>query len=505
MTRPTFAALALLLAAGLSVGCSGGDEDAPPAFSLEGEAAELYALDIDANEEPIADEEEVTFDEEGDVVLPGDPAADEENPLADDEEEEASIETLSLSPLVGPGEIPGAEFRGTVASRKCRLNGQNVPGCRCVWSPLNCQVPNTQKGRNRYLPPAFEAEMNKRVSALRATGQKVTSPVDGGKWHVAAGTTLYDGTGVPRGRVVAANGLPPAPGNPNNVCITWAGPDGVAFAPAPGTCAKINFGAKKRIRPAGGAEQTFVYAFNVLIDVGPTGLDVSGWIPLAAIEGGDRELLRKMPTAATRRITRASSFASTGYVIKSARDYGQDPATFSAGNLPAWSRAKVALGEGSKKVGDYVLRDGNVWNLAYNTPGVGGVATDTFIVPHDTLSFRRVKSTRARPTLVRVKVYDSPMKSLVFAYGAVKTTTGERFGWAALPAIKKGRVASGAVSRDVTESCKGKADGTYCAEYAAIAGYTCRGGRVTASLLCDAPTTKCKGPSPDGAKLVCDL
>lgn len=41
----------------------------------------------------------------------------------------------------------------------------------------------------------------------------------------------------------------------------------------------------------------------------PTGLDVSGWIPLAAIVPPDLEALRTKPTAAGRKIMRAESFS----------------------------------------------------------------------------------------------------------------------------------------------------------------------------------------------------
>lgn len=138
------------------------------------------------------------------------------------------------------------------------LNGKTVPGCACKASPLNCQVPNGQTGRNRYLPLAFATVMAQRVNAIRAAGQKVASPVDGGKWHVAEGTRVYDGAGKLRGRLAAPGELPADPAKPKNVCITWADPSSLAFTTAPGMCAKINFGGKKRMAPDGGPEGTYV-------------------------------------------------------------------------------------------------------------------------------------------------------------------------------------------------------------------------------------------------------
>jgi hypothetical protein len=180
-----------------------------------------------------------------------------ENPLFDDEEEEAQIETLSVSPLISPGQLPNGE-KVTTLSRgpwKCVLAGRTVAGCACKASPLNCQVPNVQPGRNRYLPASFASEMATRVAALKAAGEKPRSPVDGGKWHVAANTRVFDGAGKLRGRLASPGELPDDPGKPKNICITWAAPTGLGVAPAPGMCAKINFGGKKRMAPEGGIER----------------------------------------------------------------------------------------------------------------------------------------------------------------------------------------------------------------------------------------------------------
>jgi hypothetical protein len=189
--------------------------------------------------------------------------------------------------------------------------------------------------------------------------------------------------------------------------------------------------------------------------------------------------------------------------LKSAVDWQQTPSTFSTNKLPAYALSKVAPGPAaSKKVGDYLLKDGNVWNLAYNTPGVGGVGTDTFIVDHQKLGFRRVRSTAARATLIRVKVYGNPSKrSMIFAYGSV----AGRFGWVALDAIKTGTVttASTGAGADFNGYCTGKADGTYCNETTSILGYICRGGEIAQALQCASPNTVCDGPSPDGMSLVC--
>ena len=519
----SIAALACLVTLPV-VACST-SSDEPPAFANDPagierarENATLAELDIDPATEPVADESDDAsadmgaqspLDELNEAVLPVPPGGLLDNPMADDEEEEAQLTTLAVSPLTTPSETIGAVVKGPW---KCRLNGATPPDCQCKGSPLNCQVPNSQPGRNRYLPPTFADEMNKRVAAERAKpgAGKVAPPVDAGKWHVTAETIVYDGAGKVRGRLATPGVLaPPAAGEskPVNTCRGFAGPEGLALVDTPGVCAKINFGAKKRLTPDGGAAGTFVYAFNVLVAASsPSGLDASGWISLAGIEGADQALLTQMPTVANIKIKRDASFAPTPYVIKSAKDWGGDAASFKASSLPtsAYAESKVAPGvDANRKVGDYLLKDGSVWNLAYNTPGIGGIGTDTFFVAHEALGFRRVRSTAKRPTLVRVRVYGNAKKpSIVFAYGSV----AGRFGWVSLDAYRKGTVRStpapGSGEGDFSP-CATKADGTYCSPYGTILGYTCKGGETVDTLWCPSPYTICDGPSPDGKSLMC--
>ena len=517
------------LAALSAVGCSSSDNRDPPAFDNDPAAVERAAenavlgdLDIDPAVEPIANESDdksydsdptAELDEYGEVIVRVPPEGLLDNPLYDDEEDVEQLTTLSLSPLITPGELADSTNVGKIVSGpwKCRLNGATPPDCACKGSPLNCQVPNAQPGRNRYLPPAFAAEMVRRVAAEKAKpgAANISPPVDSGKWHVKANTLVYDGAGNVRGRLASPGELPAPPmgeSKPVNVCKDWAGPEGLALPDVPGVCAKINFGGKKALKPEGGAAATFVYAFNVLINVSsPSGLDASGWIALSAVEGTDQTTLQKMPTVAGRKITRDASFSPTHYVVKSAQDWGSSPAGFKASALPSFAESKVAPGkDANRKVGDYLLKDGNVWNLAYNTPGIGGVGTDTIIVEHESTGFRRVKSTAARPTLIRVRVYANAKKpSMVFAYGSVNG----RFGWVALDAIRKGELASKpSAGSDPTFAgyCTGKKDGTYCNENASIFGYICKAGQVTKALRCPFPLTVCKGPSADGTSILCD-
>ncbi|MEA2752162.1 MAG: hypothetical protein QOI41_6305 [Myxococcales bacterium] len=527
--------------------CQSSSADDPPAFvnpspSAAGDDGLLASLEINPAEEPIADEQggpgiaedgtlasdsepDPKLDEFNEAIIDTPPEQLADNPVFDDEEEVADITTLSLSPLVTPGQLPGSDQASALVHGpwKCVLAGNVVPGCSCKGSPRNCYVPNVQPGRNRYLPPAFAAEIPARLAATKAAvdaanaaaaaatppGMKQAAPkapVDGGKFHIAPGTVVYDGNGIARGALSPPGLLPRGPNKPTNVCITWADATTTALTTADGVCVKINFGAKKQLQPAGLAKATYVYAFNVLLPAqtppDPTGLDASGWVALSAIQPPDQDTLIHMHTASNRRVTAASSFAKTSFVVKSAQDWGSDPAHFTEAALPLYAQAKVSPGrEANRKVGDYLLKNGNVWNLAYNTPGVGGVGTDTFVVAHDALAFRRVKSTAARPTLLRVKVYDNAArKTEVFAYGEV----AGRFGWVALDAIKIGAVDQHAPTTGVfADKCAQKADGTYCDEVAPSLGHVCRSHQIAGALQCPAPYTICSGPSPDGTSLIC--
>jgi hypothetical protein len=527
--------------------CQSSEATEPPAFvnpsgsSAAGDDALLASLEINPAEEPIADEQggpgvgqdgalasdsepDAKLDEFGEAVI--DTPADQllDNPVFDDEEEEADIATLSVNPLVTPGQLPGSDQASALVHGpwKCVLAGSVVPNCSCKGSPRNCYVPNTQPGRNRYQPPAFAAEIPARLAATKAAvdaanaaaaaatppGAKQDAPkapVDGGKFHITPGTVVYDGKGIARGALSPPGLLPRGPNKPINVCITWADATTTALATADGECVKINFGAKKQMQPAGQPKATYVYAFNVLLPAqtppDPTGLDASGWVALSAIQAPDQDTLLHMHTASNRRVTAASSFATTSFVVKSAQDWGSDTAHFTEAALPGYAQAKVSPGQAAnRKVGDYLLKNGNVWNLAYNTPGVGGVGTDTFIVAHNAVAFRRVKSTAARPTLLRVKVYDNALrKSEVFAYGEV----AGRFGWAALDAIKIAAVDPNAPTTVFADKCAQKPDGTYCDEAAPSLGHVCRSHQIAGALQCPAPYTICSGPSPDGTSLVC--
>jgi hypothetical protein len=447
----TLTALFVALAAA-AIGCSADtDGDEPPALADDGEDAELRALEI-ADDEPIVDE--------------GDPeimrATPEENPLLEDEEGVPAPDLGGLTPLVTNAQISGRERRVSVSSKtyECR---PAVRDCVCQGSPLNCEMPNVQPGRNRYLPPAFARELTQRTNEAERA-------LDAGRWQVSDGTILHDGAGLPRGAFTSK-------------CFTWDDASGPELKEVPGTCVKVNFGQMKSMKAAGDASaRPYVYAFNVFIN---GALDSSGWIPLANVT--DARGLAAMGSHAPRRV---GNLVATKYVVKSARDWGRN-------RNASWWLSKVAPGPGSRKVGDYLLREGELINLAYGTPRVGGAATDTFHVEHETVEFKRARSTARRPTLVRVPVDDKNRPTLIFAYGSIEG----RFGWLALPAFKKGTARSGgSTPSGLLSFCAGKPDGVQCDPARADRGYLCKNGATTA-VMCQ-PNFKCVGATSSDPNVI---
>ncbi|MBS2013141.1 MAG: hypothetical protein JST00_09655 [Deltaproteobacteria bacterium] len=510
--RTTLALFASSFTLSLGIGAAGcASEVAPPAplASDESESSELAAADIDPAAEPIVDEEELRLDADDDVDVASYEGEVDDAPLDEsDETEEPAIDTLSLSPLVA---TPTGEAINGMKPRHCRVNGEVMKSCMCFFSPLNCQLPTTQRGRNRILPKKLYAEMVQRTDAARARGVSARLPVDHvNPWRIAPGTKLYDGNGVVRGTIKEKYGS----GKLANECGGYEGTNGYEPVGQGGTCTKINFGLKKKMGVENDA--TMVYAFAVATD----GAGVaSGWVPLSAIAESQRDELRAMRTVAGKRIE-TSKLAPTSYVLKSYAEYGK--------TLPRWTEGKVIkpkttctalrATEKNGKVGDYIVRDNGTWNLAYNTPGPGGISVDTFVVAKDALGFRRVRSTRARPTLVRVKVYCSSLESMVFAYGAVVTKSGLRFGWAPLRALRTGApVASAAAATPTAPSgegmpsnqsvpegfCAGKADGFHCLGIGddAVAA-RCEAGAPTAAVECDA-RLRCIGPNATNTNVTC--
>ncbi len=467
----------------LAAGCSSG-ETAPtvPVGSGGGSSADadLAALDV------------------GDDELVADEAASEEEllatdwPQASDAAPDGDLLDTAETPDDLPEILPDPPMTGLLASESssvgiltdptwwsaqfsCPKNPLNA-SCTCRGSAYNCQFANNQPGRNRYLPPrAIRALRGVHGTARNAIIEKL------GRWDLAAGEQLYDGSGTARGVVEGG-------------CYS----DAMAPTNLGHPCVKINFGQLKKMTVAGSAtEKQYVYAFSV--DAG--GHSASGWVAAAGITDPAFKRYDLPPRA-------GSSFAATSYVVKSAEDYGCAPASYvSTTCLPAWAQLKIRPKSGpdvSEKARDYMLRDGNVLNLAYQTPLVGGAATDTFVVSAGALAFKRLKSTSAsHRTILRIALYETKdathagtkvVGKMYFVYGEM----AGRFGWVAAAAIKKGTVASAPTGSD---TCVGKADGLYCSPINPGA-FECKNGSIASGQYCVAPK-KCVGPNGPGTTIVC--
>lgn len=286
---------------------------------------------------------------------------------------------------------------------------------------------------------------------------------------------------------------------------------------------KINFGLKKRMTVAGASEAAdYVYAFST--EVG------SSWIPLAAVraivkDGAGQPAFKAYDRPAPRpsaRVLRSVSVAK----FRSAEDYGVTFEQFSGSGvslryLPRWARLKVRpksevaqavdpRGRGpSEMARDYLLRDFNAVNLMYQTPLLGGAATDTFIVRQNGLSFRRLRTTNGKKTVLKIWLYEPLVQDhatgaivspgtrrrgkMYFVYGRA----GGRYGWVAAEALRAG-----------PECTKGD-DGWFCAPDGS--GYRCDDAKVTERKTCAEPGLRCTGTSDvdratlaPNAELVCD-
>ena len=473
-------------------GTSSNDED--PSLSTPDEQAELAALEI-GSDEPIVDEGDVATADATDP-LPANPLDTDPDGAIDtdvvDDGTAADLATASFHVDLSPMGLPNAPVGSTTGlanSWSCvtHINGTDrhdtIGHCVCAGSPLNCEVPNTQPGKNRYLRPTWDSDLTSEGVPQADHG----TFVDDSSWDVNAETVLYEGGGSPRG-------------NMHGICYV-ANPTKNAAKPFVSdpshSCAKINYGQIKSMAVNGLPNQKFVYAFSVR--VGGAGdensTSASGWIPFSSVAPSVSALLDKMPAAAPAR-PKSLTFAKTHYVVRTDADY---PTT---ANAMAFEESKVGNNpnaqEGSnKKVGDYLEHDG-VINVAFGTPGVGGPATETRFVGDHTLLFRRALSSKY-PTLVYSKTSvangsDGGRHRLIFAFGEI----GGRFGWLATPAFMKGERAT---PPDPCAQVPG--DKAACDSPLGYTGFACSGGHLTKRFTCPTATPNCQGGAADGQSITC--
>jgi len=500
-----------VVAGGLLVGCSGAPED-PGAFA-PAEAQGPLSSDPELAELEIGADELVADEAAGDAELeahawPEASEADEEGTLADDLLDVALLDTAEIGadiadelpePPAGLGEETGPAFSSVgllsdpvigaarawwTKSYTCARNPLGSK-CECRGSLYNCQFPNNQPGRNRYLPPAA-------IRALRTvTGKKTRSAIieNVGRWGIENGTIMYDGAGHARGTVSGG-------------CYDFTGGK-IVRDDRNHPCVRINFGQLKKMKVDGSNDtKQYVYAFSTGITTKTGRGAASGWILAANVIEGAFKRYDTPPRSGG-----SATFAKTDYVLKAATDYpGCNLANYDSTRcLPDWAQLKVRPRSGpnvSEKARDYMLRDGNVVNLAYQTPLLGGAATDTFVALPDALGFERVRSTDSdRRTILRISLFKTkdadaagttPVRTMTFVYGRVEG----RYGWVASAALKKGK------KRAVDASCFGQRDGRVC-NSAATGAVTCQAQLVVARQDCPG-SQRCDRIEADAAQtLIC--
>ena len=464
------------------VACGAGSSPEPSPFQAAPTLdPELAALDLDITADELVADEAASEAEYDALAWPAGSEPQEEGSAPDDLLDQAeldpSVPDELPDPPLGLGQETGPDF-SSVSLRDAPIDmpsgaarawwsrsygcARNPLGASCVCrgSRYNCQFPNSQPGRNRYLPPAA-------MQALRrVTGPKTRVELIEklGKWGVLADTPIYDGAGHLRGRVLGS-------------CYALS-PSGAIVKDERGhPCVKVNFGQLKTMVVDGSSERRqYVYAFDVGISPAPRPGNAGGssWIPAANIVERAFKRYDTPPRS-------SAAFAETDYVVKSASDYGCAQDGYDSSRcLPAWAQLKIRPRSGpnvSEKARDYLLRDGNTLNLAYQTPLLGGAATDTFLVTPMALGFQRVRSVDPeRRTLLRISLFElngtKPVRTMIFVFGRIEG----RFGWVGAEAIKKGKKRG---------PCQGKANGAVC-DAVGTGWLTCKDGQVARTDACPA-------------------
>jgi hypothetical protein len=192
-------------------------------------------------------------------------------------------------------------------------------------------------------------------------------------WPIAKGSKLLDGLGAERGTVA-------------------------------GSSVRINFGTRKTI-----SGEPYVYAFASKMT---NGITASGWVRELALKHGPIE---RMPTVKGKNPGHGD-YEATWTVT------GGDPSKFEG--------LKVTKGfdDSGRNATDYLKRPGDVVNLLYNLPGMGGVSIDTYPL---NVKFKRSKSVSELDVPVYKAGSTKVARVMKFIYGHI----GSRYGWIARDAL----------------------------------------------------------------------
>jgi hypothetical protein len=332
-----------------------------------------------------------------------------------------------------PDDAPKVDANGKpIWNREVYTVTRNGVKVTCYGSLYNCEMPNSQPGKRRFLPTTVVDEVTSKLDGATDATQRGdiihTVLSEKGEWAITGSPMMFDGTGIARGTVKDPT-------------------------------VRINFGQRKRI---GGVLNVYAWSANIAASNGVSYL-ASGWIPQTSITS--TQVSSMMPTA-TAPAPAAGKYAYTKssktkdfvyYSLKTAADYGCADGYLPTKCLPSWA-ATLDISPDSRnaqnKVMNFFLREGEVTNDYYQTPWAGATATDT-VGASGSVIFRRIVPTAHHRTLLRIPLFEPGKHKVVggitFLYGQLNG----RWGWVNAYALK--------VVPAPTDPCDGKDPGVaYC-------------------------------------------
>lgn len=440
----------------------------------------------------------VASGEEGDFIVDevGDPGAPLE-PELEEQDNSVAFEDAQGAQGVGPTGLGGGSLR-LLADKtlptwwtrtfpipfKVKNDPRNRAGARiCRGSPYNCPAPNPHADANRLHPKSAIEEYyrTRDMEKYERTG-----------WKIQPDTRMYEGGGT-EVNVLKSDGAP----------------------------LLVNFGIRRELM-IGGKNEVVLYVWSAQGTKGQT----SGWVKKRdfVYQSGD-EFDRATQKDFSPRKPRDKDLVEETRFLRTAENLGpcKGP-TFDARptsncfdsfndakkkktGLDKFSELKVVPNETGTngKVGDYLMRNKGVLNLASATPRLGGPSTETRVVKEGDVFRRLVSKDRNYRRLLAVPLFKAKSKVVVgkmlFAYGH----WNGRYGWMALDALRVKSDKAG-VAGPEAPGCEGKADGLYCLGASA---YECTGGTPGRNVSCADATKACvsgadgKASLDSEGKLVC--
>lgn len=450
----------------------------------------LYGVD--------GDETDYLVDEDGDPEAPLVPELEEQDNSIALEDQISSVKTTSLGAgairILADAPKPSWWTRTFHSPFKVKNDPRNTRGPRnCRGSPYNCFAPNPHADGNRFHPTAAveqfyaakkAAESLKNDKKRSAAKKKALAELERTGWPLKPDARMYDGLGT--------------------ILLTGLKTDS----------AKVNFGMRREI-VIDGKPEVCIYVWK---HTDTKSNSASGWVKRSDFvfsPGDDFDRGTQngyLPRKPDKKDLGGRDVREVEVGIRTAEELGDcasglsfdaTPRCYSKINaeqkqrhgIEQFSELKTVppKGAGSEcakncKVGDYLVRKNGVLNLAYATPLVGGLASDTRVVRNGDVFTRIVSDHKKWRFLLRVPLYKPDTSkneragSIFFAYGH----WGDRYGWMALDALRDPQAKKASLPGSF--DCQGKADGFYCVGPSAE---QCVGNAAGANVSCADPSKTC--------------